>query len=220
MFQAHHPIVVLVTVVCAVAALPAAGAVIPLTNDSTQTAGPSFGTTKAGPLNDPFAYDPNDPTAALPVSSYPGNAAQLWHSTDGDLTTQYAVLFDQVYSDIFVDFYARTDDPGAYNRDDNLQFRFYNGGWAIGNLIYTETPVTIDNSGTGHNRITILNSVEVDRLAIYNDSSTNWSIAELRGNGIPINGIPEPASAVLVAAGGLVLLSRRRQARRCLTRSA
>ena len=176
--------------------------VIPLTNDSARTGNPSFGTTKNGPLTDPFAYNPASPGSPLPaVQAYSGpNAAELWHSFNGEEDQAYAVLFDQVYTDIFIDFYARTDQgvQNEHNRDDNLTVNFYNGSWDAGDLTHTETGWAIDNVVASSNRLTIASNIEADRFEIVNNDAINWAIAELRANGAAV---PEPSSLILLLLG-------------------
>ena len=205
MAPSRSPLMYVAVAMSSVVALQASATnIIPLTNDAGITSNPSFGTTKEGPLNDAFAYDPDNPASVLPQTSYAVAPADLWHSPGGVLSTDYAVQFGDVYTNIIVDFYARTDDPGAYNRDDNLTFYFFNGSWNAADLTHTQFNVNINNAAV-HNRITIPDTVEADRFRIFNSSSTNWSIAELRAIGVP-----EPSSLALLGVCGFVLARRRR----------
>ncbi len=181
----------------------AASVVIPLTNDPFQSDAAWFGTTLSGPLNDSFAYDPEDPNSALPQGDYTVDPTDLWHSPDGQSNQQYAVLFDGVYSEIHIDFYPRTDDPGAYNRDDSLTFRFYNGDWTT--PVETITGVFIDNTA-GATGIDALPATEADRFLITT-APVNWSIAELRATGVPEPSVPLISSLAALGVG----LRRRRK---------
>lgn len=176
--------------------------VIPLTNDPAESDTAWFGTTLDGPLNDPFAYHPADPNASLPQGDFTVDATDLWHSPNGQSNQQYAVLFDGAYNNVHIDFYPRTDDPSAYNRDDNLTFIFYNGDWV--NPVETITGVFIDNTA-GATGIDALPGTEADRFLITT-SPTNWSIAELRATSVP-----EPSfTAALIGVGTLAVFARRR----------
>lgn len=185
----------------ALAAHATATVVIPLTNDPDESDSPAFGTTLDGPLSDPFAYDPITPNAALPQGDYTVSPPDLWHSPNGLANQQYAVLFDAIYNEIHIDFYPRTDDPSAFDRDDNLTFIFYNGDWLT--PVDTVTGVFIDNTA-GATGVDALPATEADRFLITT-SPINWSIAELRATGVP-----EP-SAILLSCVGLLAVVRRRR---------
>jgi hypothetical protein len=117
---------------------------------------------------------------------------------------QYAVLFGLSYNNIFVDYYARTDDATAYNRDNNLTVRFFNGDWTT--VVHSESGFNIDNTLASSNRLTIPVAIESDRFLITT-TATDWSIAELRANGI--SAVPEPAVAHVLTMIGLLLSLRR-----------
>lgn len=177
--------------------------IVPLSVDSVRSDAPAFGTTYEGPLNDGFAYDPLSPASVLPQTDYGAGPADLWHSPNGAVPTEYAVTFGDVYSELTLDFYARSDGPSIYGRDNNLTMRLYNGDWTT--IVETISGVNIQNDPP-HNRIVFNPAVEADRLLIVNPSSTNWSIGELR-----MLGVPEPSGSVFLAVMAVMAASRRRR---------
>jgi hypothetical protein len=86
-----------------------AGGVIALAGDETITTTPNVNNETetvqlAGLLNDPFAYDPVNPTSPMPQIAW--ESIKFFRGTDTELTT-IAYDLDDTYYNIFVDLYGR-----------------------------------------------------------------------------------------------------------------
>ena len=106
---------------------------IPLTPDLANssvndpvTGASAHGSNLLNATNDPFAYDPDNPTANLPATNYSG--ATHYHGNGGNPTLYWT--FDEILwgsgSDLRFDFYGRTG--CCPDRDNNFEVALLTGG--------------------------------------------------------------------------------------------
>ena len=134
-----------------------AGTLVTLTPDAANTSTPGFGSTVNGPLNDPFAYDCDDPVAVLPTLIYGGPVAYHGNQPDGvDVIVSYTMpVVTLADGETFViDLYGRDGaNDCCAERDDNLDIEFFAGG--IGEtLVATQMGLAIPNAAPYHLRVT------------------------------------------------------------------
>jgi hypothetical protein len=150
--------------------------VIDLTGDETITTTPNVtqGTETqqlAGLLNDPFAYDPSNPTSPMPQTTW--ESTKFFIGTDTYLAT-IAYDFDDMYDNLFVDLYGRNAFEG---RDDSFDVEFRLAG------VLQETIATgIDSSH--HVRVTASPGTQADSIRIVETagSANKFALAEIRVN--------------------------------------
>jgi hypothetical protein len=166
-----------------------------LTGDETITTTPvvAFGTETqqlAALLNDPFAYDPADPTSPMPQT--------VWESTiffNGTYTylATIAYDFDETYNKIFVDIYGRDGNTFVEARDDSFNVEF----WLTGVLQET---IASGIDSTHHVRVTASPGTLADSIRIVEtaESPNYFALAEIRVNGVdPI--AANPTSITMIA---------------------
>ena len=181
----------IVTISC-VALLAMSGAfaqseVVALTPDDVNTTEPRFeAQTAADVLNDPFAYDPADPTSVLPANVW-GDPNTFYHGPDDAAATIAFDVTDGVYANLFVDLYGRAG--CCFDRDDNLNIEFYLGG-----ELQETVSVSVDDT-TLHGRATASPDTQADAIWIVDTGSVfSTTLAEIRVNG----------EAVVVAAAPVI----------------
>ncbi len=99
---------------------------IPLTPDLNASSASGHGGNLAHTISDPFAYDPNNPTASLPATNWSG--ATHYHGNGGNPTLYWT--FEEITwgsgSDLRFDFYGRTG--CCPDRDNNFEVALLTGG--------------------------------------------------------------------------------------------
>ena len=101
---------------------------ISLTADVANSDPSGYSTNLTHTTTDPFAYDPDNPTSALPSMNW--NPATHFHGNGANSTvTLYWSLDERLWSDgsdLYFDFYGRTDCCGE--RDNNYDIALLDGG--------------------------------------------------------------------------------------------
>jgi hypothetical protein len=144
----------------------------------------------AGLLNDPFAYDPDNPTSPMPQTAW--EATKFFIGTDTYLAT-IAYDFDDTYDNLFVDLYGRDSTAAIEARDDFFDVEFRLAG------VLQETIATGIDS-THHVRVTASPSTQADSIRIVETagSPNKFALAEIRVNGVdPI--VSNPTSITMIA---------------------
>jgi hypothetical protein len=175
-----------------VPALSSGGAIASLIGDETNTTTPAFGTETeqlAALLNDPFAYDPDNPTSPMPQTTW--DVAKFFHGTNTYLAT-IAYDFDYVYTEIFVDLYGRSGCSECLVRDDYFNVEF----WLAGELQET---VAGSIDGTFHDRVTASPETMADSIRIVETAASPnyFTLAEIRVVGT-IGG--DPSTTIVMTA--------------------
>ncbi len=147
--------------------------VIPVTADAHGTQGLD------GLLNDPFAYDMNNPTDPRPNQSWKGGSTCYHHKNQTDAVL--AFTFDGSYDNLFLDIYGR---DSCVDRDNGLTIEFYDGSWDVADLTETISGFSVTDSTPWHSRATAKPSTQADRILITGPH-TNLTLFELRAGGIP-----------------------------------
>jgi chitodextrinase len=164
------------------AVVPTAGSTVPisLVGDETVTTTPNtnFGTETvqlAGLLNDPFAYDPANPTSPMPQTVWGANKFFAGMNTYIDTI---AYDFDDAYYNIFVDLYGRSDSC-CRQRDDSFDVEFYLAG------VLQET-VASGIDSTHHVRVTASPGTLADSIRIVETAvvPNAFTLAEIRVNSL------------------------------------
>ncbi len=102
-------------------------AAIPLTPDLNASSSSGHGGNMAHTISDPFAYDPNNPTANLPATNW--SPATHYHGPGAGNPTVYWGLEEITWgagSDLRFDFYGRTG--CCPDRDNNFEVALLTGG--------------------------------------------------------------------------------------------
>ena len=146
-----------------------AGTEVALTADIANSSTPSFGSSVNSPLNDPFAYDCESPTAALPVQIYsPGSMGFHGNEVDGaDVFVSYTfpatTLADN--ESFNIDLYGRDGTDCCPERDDDFDIEVYSGGVG-GTLLTTIEGLMIPNAAPYHLRVSLRHDVPFDAIRI------------------------------------------------------
>lgn len=148
---------------------------LPLAVDATQTSNAEYGSSMNGAINDDFYYSPSNPAGGdQPLLGF-GQQPDQAFSTSG---SNYAITFEGLHTGLIVDLWGRKDLGGESSRDNDLTLTLYDGNWS--NPVATINNVSIPNVGAAHKRIILDDGVIADRLKIKNQTSTVWTIQELR----------------------------------------
>ena len=191
-----------------------------LTADPANSSPSFFGGNLGGTLNDPFAYDPANPTSPLPDQVYSSNgdgfhaqqpagtdAILSYTLTDGPLTLNGNVNFD---------LYGRN---GFVNRDNDIDIQLFNGDYVT--PVAELTGLAISDTAPFFVRGTLpLSGTTFDRVRLVAGDSNGggnpnfFTLLELRANVEPV---PEPTSLLVCGVGlgmlGVGVARRRTRAR-------
>ena len=169
--------------------------IIDLIGDEVNTVGSNstYGTETehlAGLLNDPFAYDPDNPTSPMPQTTW--EVGKFFHGTDTVLAI-IAYDFDTVYTEIFVDLYGRSD--CCRDRDDSFNVEFWLGG--VGGVLQETVAGSIDDV-TLHDRVTASSGTQADSIRIVETAASpnNFTLCEIRANGVDDPNLPSVYAGV------------------------
>ena len=143
---------VVLSMLVALAGVAPALTLVPLTPDAANSSQPGFGTNIANLVNDPFTYDPANPTSDTPAGAHSdgfhGNepAGQdvilIFDFTDGAITLGAGESFT-------VDLWGRSN--CCQDRDDDYDIELYSGG-VSGTLVASITGQAIPDPAPQHNR--------------------------------------------------------------------
>jgi alpha-galactosidase len=144
----------------------------------------------AGLLNDPFAYDPDNPTSPMPQITW--ESTKFFIGTDTYLAT-IAYDFDDTYDNLFVDLYGRDSTAAIEARDDSFDVEF----WLAG--VLQETIATGIDS-THHVRVTASPGTQADSIRIIETagSPNKFALAEIRVSGVNLTA-SSPTSITMIA---------------------
>jgi hypothetical protein len=184
---------------------------ISLTPDVANSSPSAHGGNLANTTSDPFAYDPDNPTAAMPATNWSG--ATHFHGAGGNPTVYWT--FDEIIlwgdgSDLQFDFYGRTG--CCPDRDNNYDIALLTGGFA-GTVVHQ---VLGNNAPDGGNPANYLRSdlgaglaagQSFDTIRIQGNNG-NFTIAEVRLAGLIV---PEPGTSALFGLTAMGLFLRRRR---------
>lgn len=202
--------------VLALAAGVAQAGVVNLDVDAGNSTAPAFGSTLEGVINDPFAYNPQNPTAPAPHQAFAGGDLSVGYH--GDATTSHTLSYTTTggafttsgsESSIVVDLWGRSETDGvtdsAQYRDDHITVTLYNGDYStvVGAAVSLGIPDTVE----AYARATfdVGAGVTFDRMQITSTDSY-FTLLETR-----VAAIPEPATMGLLASmSGAILFIRRR----------
>ena len=143
-----------------------AGTVVPLTPDAANTSAPGFGSTLDAALNDPFAYDCENPVAVLPDQVYSGAAAYHGNEADGApvfvsyTMTPVTLAANESFA---IDLYGRNN--CCPERDDDFDVELFSGAVG-GTLVASFTQQSIPNADPFHLRIEHRGDVAFDAIRI------------------------------------------------------
>lgn len=151
-------------------------------------------------LEDPFAYDPNDPTSASPVQDFmvennyhasgapSGNVANLFYD--------FSLLAGG--ETFVVDLWGRLDDPNSQFRDDDFDVFLRSGGFD-GDIVEEQYRLGIPDGAEAYLRVTfdqIAGEFDTLEIAGYD---VFFTLMEVRAAATNAR-IPEPSAMALVAA--------------------
>lgn len=187
----------------------AASVAVDLTADIGSSSTSGFNGSVPAVLNDPFAYDVDNPTSVLPDQVYlnaaPGNAFHgisanpniVLDLTGGTLTLGAGQSF-------FIDFYGRAD--CCLDRDDTFSVQFLSGGSGdgiLGSVVTTLSTGISANAAPHHVRLTY-SGAPFDSINVIG-TSNNFTMMEVRA-GL----VPEPSTGLLALLGLSGFIRRRR----------
>jgi hypothetical protein len=151
----------------------------------------------AATLNDPFAYDPLNPTSPLPVQTFSSSPLNGFEA--GNHEGRVAYTLGGTYSGISFDLYGRALAATAA-RDNGLVLRLYDGDWIT--PVFTSAPFDIPDAAPWYTRYTTPDGTNADRVTITQPNVGFFNLMEIRAF------VPEPSAAALLALGGLLLRRR------------
>jgi hypothetical protein len=156
-------------------------------------------------INDPFVYDPGDPTIVLP-----DQATEGWHAEGAErFVVSLASAFTTAAGSetIYFDLYGRSStNPVILARDDNYTVRLRNGETQVAEA----TLQGVGDTAPYFNRTTfnLGTGVTFDNIEFVNPVGDGYvAVMEVRAAYAPV---PEPSAALLGGLGLLGLLRRRR----------
>ena len=208
------------TISCAVLASSVAQAtVIALTADVASSSTPAFGSMTTAVTTDPFAFDPFNPTAALPALVFgPTNTFHGLEPMAGDVTLALDVTAGAfvvgAQTTIVFDIYGRNV---LQARDDNFNVELFDtAGISLGlvtNNAIADGPVPHARVDFGNIAVgTAIGSVIVtgfdtdDTLTPAGENLNDFTVQEVR-----LSAIPEPSSTLLMGLASFGFLVRRRR---------
>ena len=183
---------------------------IALTADLANSQASGFGGSMANTTSDPFAFDPNDPTAALPATNW--SPATHFHGNGGNPIVYWGfeVITWGEGSDLQFDFYGRT--ACCPDRDNNYDIALLSGGPG-GTVIQEVLGNNAPDAGNPANYLRtdlgagLAAGQSFDTVRIVGNNP-NFSIAEVRLSG---SIIPEPSTSALFGLATIGLFLRRRR---------
>ena len=183
---------------------------IALTADLANSQASGFGGSMANTTSDPFAFDPNDPTAALPATNW--SPATHFHGNGGNPIVYWGfeVITWGEGSDLQFDFYGRTN--CCPDRDNNYDIALLSGGPG-GTVIQEVLGNNAPDAGNPANYLRtdlgagLAAGQSFDTVRIVGNNP-NFSIAEVRLSG---SIIPEPSTSALFGLATIGLFLRRRR---------
>lgn len=146
----------------------ATGTIVTLTPDAVNSSVPGFGSSIEATLNDPFAYDLDDPAAILPAQGYAGTAAFHGNEADGvDVLVSYTMpaTTPTAGETLVIDLYGRFGDNCCTARDNDFDIEFFSGGIA-GTLVEKQENLAIPDTEPVHLRVTYAAGLEIDSIRI------------------------------------------------------
>lgn len=189
-----------------------AATVLNLTNDVLNSTVGSYGTVSTDTVSDSFAYNPNNPTVALPYQGGNSDISNGWHSAVGGGTLSYTLTGGAITTTVgndtvYFDLYGRGGDSNfsILLRDNNYTVTLFNGDYST--QVAQLTGQSVADAAPFHNRSTfnLGTGVTFDRIQV-SSSTDDFTVMEVRAATI----IPEPSTALLGGLGMLALLRRRR----------
>ena len=183
---------------------------IALTADLANSQASGFGGSMANTTSDPFAFDPNDPTAVLPATDW--SPATHFHGNGGNPIVYWGfeVITWGEGSDLQFDFYGRTN--CCPDRDNNYDIALLSGGPG-GTVIQQVLGNNAPDAGNPANYLRtdlgagLAAGQSFDTVRIVGNNP-NFSIAEVRLSG---SIIPEPSTSALFGLATIGLFLRRRR---------
>ena len=201
------------TISCAVLASSVAQAtVIALTADVANSSAPAFGSVATGVTTDTFAFDPFNPTAALPVLAFGGT--NTFHGAEpnaGDviLALDAGGFVVGAQNNIVFDLYGR---DVLQARDDNFSVELFD---TAGSSLGLVTGNGIADGLVPHARVDfgdIAVGTEIGSVIVTGfDSEPSSDINNFTVQEVRLSAIPEPSSTLLMGLASLGFLVRRRR---------
>ncbi len=183
---------------------------IPLTPDVANSQASAHGGNLVNTTSDPFAYDPDNPTAPMPATNWSG--ATHFHGAGGNPTLYWGLeeITWGAGSELQFDFYGRTG--CCPDRDNNYDIALLTGGpggTAIQEILGNNAP---DGGNPANYLRTDLGAGLVagqsfDTIRIQGNNG-NFTIAEVRLAG---SIVPEPSTSALFGLAAIGLFLRRRR---------
>ncbi|BDS06976.1 hypothetical protein NT6N_20160 [Oceaniferula spumae] len=213
--------ILLITALSALTGLSQAATIIAVSATSSNDAnnGTSFGAGGITALtNDPFAYNPLDPTSTSPDRATPtGGIATVFHGnhTNGqDITIEFTLA--STYSvtalepTIVVDLWGRNHSASDLDRDNDITVELFNGLTSLG--IFPSFALPSAAPQYGRATFNLAPGTEITRFVITGGDTDGqgagnyFTLAE-----VEMAAVPEPSSTALLGLGGLALILRRRK---------
>lgn len=201
------------TISCAVLASSVAQAtVIALTADVANSSAPAFGSVATGVTTDTFAFDPFNPTAALPVLAFGGT--NTFHGAEpnaGDviLALDAGGFVVGAQNNIVFDLYGR---DVLQARDDNFSVELFD---TAGSSLGLVTGNGIADGLVPHARVDfgdIAVGTEIGSVIVTGfDSEPSSDVNNFTVQEVRLSAIPEPSSTLLMGLASLGFLVRRRR---------
>ena len=184
---------------------------VPLTADVANSSGNAHGGSLPVTLTDPFAYDPANPTSALPSQNY--NGSTHYHGNGGNphpTPTLFYTLAPTTFtagSTLDFDFYGRAD--CCQDRDNNYDIALLSGGAGgsvVGEVLGNNNPDPAPRHLRTDLASVLTDGDMFDTIRITGNNG-NFTIAEVRlaadlADPAPV---PEPASIAIWSLLGLCL---------------
>ncbi|MDB4353847.1 PEP-CTERM sorting domain-containing protein [Akkermansiaceae bacterium] len=166
-------------------------------------------------INDPFAYDPLNPTTVSPATGFSDNPeANSFHGggfgsragiVDLHYNVPHTITGNAAESVFVIDLWGRSGNAGSEGRDDNFAIQILD---ASGASLASLSGVSIPNSPETQflrASVTLPVGTAIDRVLIESPVS-NFTLAEVR-----FAAVPEPSQTLLIGLAGLGFMSRRRR---------
>ncbi len=161
-----------------------AASLVALSPDADHSSVPGFGSAWEGVLDDPFAYEGEDPTANLPdqvfggVNGFHGNEADGVEVTLG-FTFEPVTLAEG--ASLVIDLYGRDSNECCELRDDDFDVVLYSGE----TVVETFANLAIENANPNHLRVRYEGNESVDGLRLIardteNPAGSYFTLMEIR----------------------------------------